>query len=351
MPDALRALGWKGFFQQQVVGEPGTPVRIVAVHRDRLVAAGAEGNLEIPVRGSFFDAPPESLPTVGDWLLVDMETSQPLQTLERSSLFLRMAAGGDKAQLLAANVDTVFIVSSCNHDFNLSRIERYQALVQQAGARSVVVLTRADTCADADNFRERALSTTADCVVETVNALDPDDVSVLKCWLGPGETIALLGSSGVGKSTLLNSLMQTEVAQTAGIREDDSKGRHTTTHRELHHLPGGAMLLDTPGMRELSLAGAEAGIDAAFAEIAERASGCRFKDCQHRREPGCAVRKAVAEGVISERRLENWRKLQRESARNQQTLAEKRSGDRSLAKTYRAVQQHARGRKTDGNTD
>ncbi|MCQ3828921.1 ribosome small subunit-dependent GTPase A [Microbulbifer elongatus] len=342
----LQALGWKPFFQQQLRLEELAecePVKVMAVHRSQVEVTGDAGDEAILVNGPLFDDAAER-PTVGDWLLLARQTRKPVRRLDRSSLFKRMAPGAKQAQLIAANVDNVLIVSSCNHDFNLSRVERYLALVREAGCRACLVLTKADLAANHDQYHE-ALKGHRDLPVVLVNALDTASVEPLREYCRSGETLALLGSSGVGKSTLLNSLAGSELAATSDIREDDSKGRHTTRHRALYTIPNGGLLLDSPGMRELGLADVREGLAATFADISALAEKCRFADCAHESEPGCAVQAAVESGELDERRLRNWRKLEREVARNSKTLAEARADDRALGQFYRAVQSHARAHK------
>ena len=342
----LQALGWKPFFQQQLSLEElneCAPVKVMAVHRSQIDVTGDTGDEAVLVNGPLFEDAAER-PTVGDWLLLDRETRKPLRRLERSSLFKRMAPGARQAQLIAANVDNVLIVSSCNHDFNLSRVERYLALVKEAGCRACLVLTKADLDENHEQYRT-ALKGHRDLPMVLVNALDAESVEPLREYCRRGETLALLGSSGVGKSTLLNSLAGAELAATGGIREDDSKGRHTTRHRALYAIPNGGLLLDSPGMRELGLADVSEGLAATFADISALAARCRFADCSHESEPGCAVQAAIESDELDERRLRNWRKLEREVARNSKTLAETRADDRALGQFYRSVQNHARAHK------
>lgn len=345
----LRKLGWKPFFQQQLSLDELNdcePVKVMAVHRSQIEVRGDAGDEAVLVNGPLFEDAAER-PTVGDWLLLDRETRKPQRRLDRSSLFKRMAPGARQAQLIAANVDNVLIVSSCNHDFNLSRVERYLALVKEAGCRACLVLTKADLNDDHEQYRE-ALKGHRDLPLVLVNALDGTSVEPLREYCRSGETLALLGSSGVGKSTLLNSLAGSELAATGGIREDDSKGRHTTRHRALYEIPDGGLLLDSPGMRELGLADVGDGLAATFADIGALAAKCRFADCAHESEPGCAVQASIESGALDERRLRNWRKLEREVHRNTRTLAESRADDKALGQMYRTVQSHARSRKSGG---
>ena len=274
---------------------------------------------------------------MGDWVLLDQEDGFQ-RHLDRASHFSRKAAGTKVArQLIAANIDHVFIVSSLNQDFNLNRIERYLAFANEAGVESVVVLTKLDQCTTPETYIEALNAMDAFLAAVTVNALDTESVAVLTEWCGVGKTVALLGSSGVGKSTLVNTLLGETTQGTQPIRADDAKGRHTTTHRSLHLLPSGGLLLDTPGMRELQLADCEQGVEETFAEIVELAHRCRFSDCTHESEPGCAVRAAIDAGTLGERRLISYQKLMREQAFNAATLAEKRAHGRALGRFYRSV--------------
>ena len=196
----------------------------------------------------------EDYPTIGDWLLIDRATQKPVRLLDRVSLFRRRAPGsGRRLQLIAANVDTLFIVSSCNNDFNIARLERFLVLARESGVTPVVILTKADLTDAPEDFAARARQLQSGLLVETVNALDPSDITPLSAWCGKGQTVAFVGSSGVGKSTLINTLTGARSIATQGIREDDSRGRHTTTGRAMHRLEDGGWLLDTPGMRELQL--------------------------------------------------------------------------------------------------
>ena len=241
----------------------------------------------------------EDQPTVGDWLLIDLARQAPLRRLDRKSLFKRKAAGtGRGVQLIAANVDTLFVVTSCNQDFNPARLERYLAVARDADVTPVVVITKSDLAADTAAYVSTAARLMAGLLVECVDARDPASVACLHAWCGPGQTVALVGSSGVGKSTLVNTLTGTALQDTAGIREDDARGRHTTSGRSLHPLPTGGWIVDTPGMRELQLTDVEAGLDDVFADVVGLVDGCRFNDCTHETEPGCAVQAAIDAGTL-----------------------------------------------------
>ena len=330
----LNGLGWRPVFQQQLsLDDDSQPARVLDVHRSELHVAAPELDTRLPT--PTLDAGPI---TVGDWVLLD-ETGQRIDALlDRQSLFKRRAPGTDrKEQLIAANVDTLFIASSCNADFNEARLERYLAIGREAEVMSLVVLTKADTCDDPAEYVQRAAHLAPGLMVEAVNALDRESLRSLDPWIGTGQTIVLLGSSGVGKSTLSNTLLGIEEIATQGIREDDAKGRHTTTSRQMHQLPDGAWLIDTPGMRELQLLDVQSGIDDVFAEISELSTECRFVDCTHETEPDCAILAATARGDIDEDRVLRWRKLVREEAHNRSSIAERRAQDKSTGKLYKTI--------------
>ncbi|USD67669.1 ribosome small subunit-dependent GTPase A [Vibrio sp. SCSIO 43136] len=342
-PVSLNQLGWQGYYQQQLTlddYEDRSIGRIIAHHKSGYQVVTETETLHLAHHQN------QPMMTVGDWIVLSNENKQFVRMLERKSLFRRKAPGPKvKEQYIAANVDTVFIVCSLNHDFNLSRIERYLALASEAGVEPVIVLTKADLCDDAQSLRNQVQALDPLLLIEVVNGLDTQSVECLRSWCRSSQTVAFIGSSGVGKSTLINTLLGDSEQKTGGIREDDSKGRHTTTSRMLLPLSEGGLLMDTPGMRELQLSGAEDGVSEAFADIETLAERCRFSDCQHQGEPGCAVEKALESGEIAQRRLNNYFKLQREQARNQATLAEKRDANRQLGKFYRSVQSESRQRK------
>lgn len=273
--EKLRAIGWKPFFQQQVDDTANVVIARVSAHfGSQVLLLGVEGEFRVPVQlaESAGDI------AVGDWLVLDAADHRALKRLERQTLLYRKASGIEvKSQAIAANIDTIFIVSSCNEDFNLSRIERYLALTLQAEAMPVVVLTKADLTDDAAALRRQVEKLHAGLVVETLDARDAEQAEVLKTWCGAGQSVALLGSSGVGKSTLANALGGVDQA-TGAIREKDGKGRHVTTTRSLHLLPTGGVLVDNPGMRELQLPACEEGVADLFVDVLEIAERCRFNN-------------------------------------------------------------------------
>jgi ribosome biogenesis GTPase / thiamine phosphate phosphatase len=336
----LRALGWSPAFQAQLdLDEMGRlePMRVAVVHRGAVELIGPGGARRAATGGE--------AAAVGDWVLVDPASGRLVRILERKSLLQRRAAGtGREAQPIAANLDTLFVVTACNADFNPARIERYLVLARQAGVLPVVVLTRADDCGDPGAYAARVWAVAPGLAVEALDARDPAQAARLGGWCGPGETAGLVGSSGVGKSTLVNAL--TGAGQvTRGIREDDARGRHTTTARSLHRLASGGWLIDTPGMRALRLHDAAEGVEAVFADITGLAQGCRFADCAHEGEPGCAVQAAIAAGALDPARLARWRKLAREEARNSASLAERRRQVRATGRLHRSIQAEKRGRR------
>jgi ribosome biogenesis GTPase len=336
----LADLGWRQFYSQQLEAdelETTIPARVVAVHRTGLHVLGTDIDKTIQHYSPDDD---DEKATIGDWLLLDLEGNRAIRRLDRLSLFKRKAPGTNRSvQLIAANVDTLMIVSSCNKDFNVARLERYLAVASEAEVTPVMVLTKADQCEAPEDYRRQAEALLPYLCVETVNAKDLAEVEVLLPWCKTGQTIAFVGSSGVGKSTLTNTLMAgagiaTSIA-TQEVRGDDLKGRHTTTHRELHRLPYGGWVLDTPGIRELQLTDVGQGLADVFRDIEDLSGQCRFRDCQHMTEPKCAVQNAIAAGELDEARLGRWRKLVAENERNSMSVAEARSKDKVFGKTIK----------------
>ncbi|MDA0239012.1 MAG: ribosome small subunit-dependent GTPase A, partial [Proteobacteria bacterium] len=299
----LEKLGWQPYFAQQTSIEEMAetlPVRVVEVHRKGLHVLGEGGDMLIP---------PGPDATVGDWLLLNQSDPASSKVLDRKSLFKRRAPGTErKLQLIAANVDTAFVVSSCNQDFNVARLERYLALTFEAEVTPVIILTKADLCDDPAPYLEAANTISDRVPVVLLNGLSEEPKDKLRDWCKPGQTVAFLGSSGVGKSTLINALFGDEAVATASIREDDAKGRHTTSRRQLHFLPDGCAAVDTPGMRELQMTDAQDGIADLFADLAALAEQCHFRDCKHDTEPGCAILAEVEANDLDQTRLARWKK-------------------------------------------
>ncbi len=337
--DTPRDFGWNAHFQVQLADsevESLRPVRVIAVHRDALEVAAPDFEDRVaPLAAGDED---EAAATAGDWLLIDAATHRPVRVLARRSVFKRKGAGKERrVQLIAANADTLLIVTSANQDFNPARLERYLALAAEAEVMPVVVITKADLAGDAASYVSTARRLMPGLVVEAFDARSPDAAAQLAPWFGRGQTLALLGSSGVGKSTIVNSLAGQLVQDTRGIREDDAKGRHTTTGRSLHRLANGAWLMDTPGMRELQLIDAADGIDEVFEDVTRLFAACRFSDCTHVNEPGCAVQGALASGALDEERLRRYQKLQREERRNSESIADSRARARRFGKMAKRV--------------
>ena len=325
--ETLEDLGWRAWFSDQLVGEEARlsfPVRVMAVHRGKIAVAGAGPQRFISpyISGA---APSDDHPTVGDWLLIDRETFEPIRVLERLNLFKRRSpADPRKEQMIAANVDTLFVVASCNQDFSVARIERYLVLAREVGVTPVVVLTKIDLAETPETFAAAVRAIEPGLRVETINGRDPASAAPLSAWCGKGQTVALLGSSGVGKSTLVNTLRGSDSIATQAIRPGDDTGRHTTTVREMHRLDQGGWLLDTPGMRELQLSDASAGISELFDDFIEAAQDCRFSNCAHGGEPDCAVQAAIAEGRLTSARFDRWQKLRGEERENAALLTRRR---------------------------
>jgi ribosome biogenesis GTPase len=302
------------------------PARIVAEDRGSYQLAASAGEMRAAISGRYrFEAGDDAAayPAVGDWVAIEggmIDETVIHALLPRRTALVRQAAGRrTEAQVVGANLDVVFVVASVNADLNFRRLERYVAAAWESGAKPVVLLSKADLGGNVDAIAHDVARVAAGASVIVVSSCDGRGVDEVEARIGPGRTAAFVGSSGVGKSTLLNRLAGEERAAVREIREDDARGRHTTTRRQLHRLPGGGLVLDTPGMRELSLWDAD-GIDREFGEIDDLAARCRFGDCAHAREPGCAVTSAIANGSLGRDRLDSWRKLQRESRRHERRV-------------------------------
>lgn len=298
----------EGTMPARIVGDFGSRYRVVTEEGEGWGELSGKLRHSLETFGDY--------PAIGDWTEVRKSEAGPYvlqRVLERRSQISRKAAGSQpREQIVAANVDTLFLVSALNDDYNIRRMERYLIMAWNSGASPVIVLTKADLCDDPESrLREMELAAPGVPVL-AVSAVKDRGRAELMPYIGEGRTATLTGSSGCGKSTLVNWLSGEEVQLTGAVREDDSRGRHTTTRRELFVLPDGGIIIDTPGMRELQLWEDEGGLDLAFADIAQLSAGCRFADCRHEREEGCAVREAVESGELAEKRLRSYHKTQRE---------------------------------------
>lgn len=272
----------------------------------------------------------EEYPAVGDWVVISLRAEEKRATihkvLPRKSKFSRKVAGLEtREQIVAANVDKVFLVNALNRDFNIKRIERYLIMAWESGADPVIILSKADLCDDLEEKLMEVERTAVGVPIHVISTVDGRGLDELNQYLIPGRTIALLGSSGVGKSTLINHLAQKELQKTNEVREYDDRGRHTSTSREMFVLDSGTIMIDTPGMREIQMWNGEEGITEAFEDIEKLAARCKFTDCKHKKEPGCAVREAIENGTLSSERFESYIKLQKEirMAERKQALVEK----------------------------
>ena len=335
----IEQLGWNEFFEQCFVAfadEGFTPARIAVEHKQFYLAYCEQGELAANICGKMLHEAQSraEFPTVGDWVAVRLRPEERKATihalLTRKSSFSRKAvlAGGPEygdgrteEQVLAANVDVVFLVSGLDGDFNPRRIERYLTAAWDSGATPIIVLNKADVCVDVARYVQDVEAANPGIPVHPVSAVNDYGLKTLRQYIPWGKTAAFLGSSGVGKSTIINKLLGEERLDTGGVRLDDSLGRHTTTRRELILLPQGGILIDTPGMREIQMWGDETALVATFSDIQQLVIQCRFSDCKHESEPGCVVRAALEEGSLDAKRFESYLKLQKE----QQHLARKQA--------------------------
>lgn len=319
---SLEEYGWNESWEEKLndlAPKRGIPGRVISEHRNEIGVHTDTGDISARTAGKLFHKSTRRTdrPAVGDWVIVDdVDTGGNTiihHVLPRNSTFSRRASGkSEKEQIIAANLDTVWIVTTFDADLSPARLERYVTLVLENQAQPVIVIAKSDLIDDMEPIIETLRIRLPDVSIHGVSVVNASGLQELRPYLTHGQTIALLGSSGVGKSTLINHFAGREVLHTASVREKDGKGRHTTTHRELILLPDGGVLLDTPGMRELQLWGTDDTLDKSFADIEVFAAQCRFSDCSHESEPGCAVREAAINGELDENRLENFKKLRGE---------------------------------------
>ncbi|WP_369899986.1 ribosome small subunit-dependent GTPase A [Bacillus manliponensis] len=316
----LNMFGWDSYCEERLEGQyEAARVLLEHKHMYRVMCEDGEYIAELSGKFRYETLAKGDYPAVGDWVAVTKLPNEKKviiqQVLPRKSSFSRKVAGEKtEEQIVAANVDYLFLVNALNADFNIRRIERYLLLAYESGATPVIVLTKSDLCLEVEQRFIEVESVAIGVPIFVVDSLHKIGIEELQSFVEQGKTIALIGSSGAGKSTLLNALMGRDAAKTGDIRESDSKGRHTTTHRELFKLPNGGLVIDTPGMRELQLWEGSGAIYTTFSDIEEAAQNCRFRDCKHEKEPGCAVWCAIEEGVLTEGRLLNYKKLQKEVA-------------------------------------
>jgi ribosome biogenesis GTPase len=322
VPDKLSDYGWNQFFEAHfqpysAVGYKAGRVVLEYNHLYRVYTEHGELLADIAGKLRHEATSRADLPVVGDWVVVEPRPEEGKATIQsvlpRRSKFVRKAAGSrTEEQIVGANIDTVFLVTSLNQDFNLRRIERYLIVAWEGGARPVIVLSKADLCDETEERIAEIQTVAGNVPIHAISAVRKDGLVELMPYFQRGDTVALLGSSGVGKSTLINHLIGRDVQKVKEIREYDGRGQHTTTHRELILLPQGGLVLDTPGMRELQLWDGEESLHLAFDDIEDLAGSCYFSDCQHGDEPRCAVREALAEGRIEAARYQSYEKLQKE---------------------------------------
>ncbi len=318
---------------------PGIPARVTAQHKERYEIVCEYGITYARLKTKAYYAGTELFPTTGDFVMVnyiDNGDSQIIATLPRRTFFSRREPGPiPRDQAVAANFDYVFILQSLNMDFNPKRLERYLTLAWQSGATPVVLLTKADLVEDYGDYLTQVEPVAAGVDTHVVSAHTGYGLEGLSACLQPGKTVVFLGSSGVGKSSLVNALAGEEIMAVGGIREDDSKGRHTTTHRQLIRLKSGVMIIDTPGMRELGMWDVSEGLGDAFADVERHLGKCRFSDCRHESEPGCAIKAAIATGELDVQRWESYQKLKAEAVDRDEMLRRKREWSKGVAKFSR----------------
>ena len=306
------SLGWSTFFWNQLIEEETSPnerpSRVIGISRSEVTLHDGNTEFKTNVGGKWFHNRGEEQPIVGDWVLVDRENKMTRLFVRRNALHRANPYKPGKMQSMTANLDKLLIVSSCNDDYNESRIERFLTLAESNGIEPVVVLTKADLTDKEDSYKFRTRDLTS-CSTYLINATKDSDCEKLLEHLISGETASLIGSSGVGKSTIVNSLFKQKVQKTQSVRISDSKGRHTTTSRSLHILPNGALIIDSPGIREIALVDEQVDLASSFDDIRQLARQCRFSNCRHKKEPDCAIHAAIDNGKLDARRLESFLRL------------------------------------------
>jgi len=318
---------------------PGIPARVTAVHKERYEIACEHGITHARLKTKEYYADTRDFPTTGDFVMVNYienGDSQILATLPRRTYFSRREPGPiPREQAVAANFDYVFIMQSLNLDFNPRRLERYLTLAWQSGATPVILLTKADLVEDYRDYLSQVDRVAVGVSTHIVSAHTGQGLPRLNSYLQPGKTVVFLGSSGVGKSSLVNALAGEEIMAVNAIREDDSKGRHTTTHRQLIRLESGVMIIDTPGMRELGMWDVSEGLGDAFSDVEAFIGKCRFSDCRHESEPGCAIKAAIAAGELDAARWDSYQKLSEEAIDKAEMLRRKNEWHKGVAKFTR----------------
>jgi ribosome biogenesis GTPase len=356
MKSSLRSYGWSKYFESRFMAlgrHDLLPGRVVQSQRGHLKIRTAVAVVDARAAGRHFHAAGEGglLPVVGDWVALRRPAGSDAavveEILERRSTLSRKVAGTRAVeQVVAANVDLVLLVMGLDGDYNLRRLERLLVMAEESGARAAVALNKVDVCGDLDARLDEARAICSGRSIVAISALR-GEVAALELLLEPGDTVALVGSSGAGKSTLINRLRGSDELCTRAVREHDSRGRHTTSHRELFRLPNGALVIDNPGIREIQHWQSERALARVFDEIEQLATGCRFADCTHDTEPGCAVRAAIDAGRLDRSRLDNLRRLEAEATalERRKDVRAQREHERKLHKYYRSVLKEKKNRR------